>query len=280
LINGNADVVKGQITGSIIGNSLLGLGLAILIGSFGRSHQTFNRERSGLLSSLLILVMIGLLLPALFDFTERGLASSPNTGSLDEYLSLGVSTVLISLYFANLVYTFITHRDIFSGSMREAEPASWSLWLAVMILIFATILTALEAELVSNALDSTATQLGISTFFLGVVVLALIGNASEYVSAMYFARQNQMSLAMSITVGSTIQIGLLVAPVLVVVSFMIGHPMNLVFANPIEMIAIAVVAFVVNAISQDGQVTWFEGAMLLGVYIMLGIAFFFVTPPL
>jgi Ca2+:H+ antiporter len=145
-------------------------------------------------------------------------------------------------------------------------------------LLAATVVTAIEADLVSGALESTAGKLGVSTFFLGVIVLAVVGNAAEYVSAVYFARKDQMSLVMSITVGSTIQVGLLIAPVLVLVSYLIGRPMNLVFTNPLELIAIAGVAFAVNAIAEDGEVTWFEGALLLGVYILLGIAFFFVTP--
>jgi Ca2+:H+ antiporter len=145
--------------------------------------------------------------------------------------------------------------------------------------VVATAFTALEADLVSTALEATAGQLGVSTFFLGVIVLAVVGNAAEYVAAIYFARKDQMSLVMSITVGSTIQVGLLVAPILVLVSHFTGHPMDLVFANPLELISIAGVAFAVNAIAQDGEVTWFEGALLFGVYVILGLGFFYVTPP-
>ena len=279
LLSGETVVVKGQITGSIIGNSLLGLGLAILIGTVGRQHQRFNRDRAGLLSTLLILVVIGLLVPALFDYTERDIVSASNTQSLDEWISLGVSVVLIVLYIANLIYTLITHRDVFHSEEQGGKgDADWSLWKSLGILLAATALTAWEADLVSGSLGGFASQLGLTTFFLGVIVLAVIGNAAEYVSAVYFARKDRMNLVMAITVGSTIQVGLLLAPVLVLVSFFIGHPMNLVFANPMELIAIAGVAFAVNAISQDGEVTWFEGALLIGVYILLAIAFFFVTP--
>jgi Ca2+:H+ antiporter len=147
------------------------------------------------------------------------------------------------------------------------------------VLIGATVITAVEAELVSGAVEATATSLGVTTFFLGITVLAVVGNAAEYVSAVYFARQNRMELTMNITVGSTIQIALLVAPVLVLVSYFMGKPMNLVFANPLELIAVAAVAFVVNAIAQDGEATWFEGVLLLAVYVLLGLAFFFITPP-
>ncbi len=283
LSGGHTAVVKAQITGSLIGNSLLGLGLAIVAGSFGRERQHFNRERAGLLSSLLILVTIAVMLPALFDYTERGVLRDPNTAALDEHLSLGVAVVLILVYIGNLIYTLITHRDLFaraSAYSEETEPEvaePWPLKRAILILAAATVFTALEAELVSNTVEATATRLGLTPFFLGVIVLAVVGNAAEYISAVYFARRGQMGLVIGITVGSTIQIGLLVAPLLVIISYLIGHPMNLVFENPIELIAIAGAAFIVNSIAQDGETTWFEGVMLLAVYLLFALAFFLVT---
>ena len=283
LSGGHPAVVKAQITGSLIGNSLLGLGLAIVAGSFGRERQHINRERSGQLSSLLILVTIALLLPALFDYTERGVLREANTAALDEHLSLGVAIVLIAVYIGNLIYTLVTHRDIFARTpaySEEAEPqmeAPWPISRSIAILAGATILTAIEAELVSSTVEITATRLGLTPFFLGVIVLAIVGNAAEYISAVYFARRGQMGLVIGITIGSTIQIGLLVAPLLVIISYLMGHPMNLVFENPIELIAIAGAAFIVNSISQDGETTWFEGALLLAVYLVFALAFFLVT---
>jgi Ca2+:H+ antiporter len=146
------------------------------------------------------------------------------------------------------------------------------------VLLGATAVVALEAELVSGALEATAGALGLSPFFMGVIVLPLVGNASEYVTAIYFARQNQMDLVVSITVGATIQIALFTAPLLVLVSYVLGHPMDLVFANPIELAAIVGVTVAINTITQDGKTTWFEGVLLLAVYALLGLAFFFVTP--
>jgi Ca2+:H+ antiporter len=169
--------------------------------------------------------------------------------------------------------------DVHESGNAAVVHATWPMWKTLGILVGATIVTAIEAELVSGALEATSTSLGVTTFFLGVTVLAVVGNAAEYVSAVYFARQNRMDLALNITVGSTIQIALLVAPVLVIVSFFMGHPMNLVFENPLELIAIAGVAFAVNAIAHDGETTWFEGVLLLAVYALLAMAFFFVTPP-
>lgn len=280
LMAGRGSVVKAQLTGSIIGNSLLGLGLAILVGSWGREKQSFKQERAGLLASLLILSVVAFLLPALFDYTERGVSAGPNRGHLDELLSLCVSVVLILVYIANLLYTLVTHRDVFAFDEEEATGVSWPLWKSLGVLALGTILIAVEAELVSGALGATAEQLGISPFFLGVTVLAVVGNAAEYVAAIYFARQDKMGLALSITVGSTIQVALLLAPLLVFISYFIGHPMNLVFASPLELIAIVSVAFAVNAIAHDGHSTWFEGVLLVAIYVLFALAFFFVTPEL
>jgi Ca2+:H+ antiporter len=271
------------ITGAIIGNSLLGLGLAIVVGTFGRPIQKFNRASAGRLSSLLILAVIALITPALFDYTERDVSGVEHATVLDEKLSLGVAVVLILVYVANLVYSLVTHRDVFSDAdethPHESIPDIWPLGKTLGVLVGATVITAIEAELVSGALEATSAALGVTTFFLGVTVLAVVGNAAEYVSAVYFARKDRMDLVMNITVGSTIQIALLVAPVLVLVSYFMGRPMDLVFGNPLELIAIAGVAFAVNTIAHDGETTWFEGVLLLAVYVLLGIAFFYVTPP-
>ena len=287
LLDGHAAVVKGQITGSIIGNGLLGLGLAVVAGSWGREKQTFNRASAGRLSSLLILSVIALLLPALFHLTEREAVGPGPTNHLDERLSLGVSVVLLIVYVANLVYTLVTHRNAFECADEDDAAAkerdargrpTWPVWRALAVLLGGTAFVAWEAEIVSGALTATAGTLGVTTFFLGVIVLAVIGNSSEYLAAVYYARKNQMSMAMSITVGSSIQVALLIAPLLVILSYFLGRPMNLVFASPLELIAIASVAFSVNAIAQDGESTWFEGVLLLAVYALFVLAFYFVVP--
>jgi len=249
-----------------------------VFGTWNRDNLPFKRERAGLLSSLLILVTIALLLPALFDYTERGLYAAENTSVLDEHLSLGVALVLLVVYGANLCYTMITHRDVFAFDENDGAETAWPLWQSLAVLIGATAATALMSELVSGALVATASTLHVSTFFLGIIVLAVIGNAAEYLSAIYFARKGQMGLVVTLTAGSTIQVALVVAPVLVLVSWLMGKPMNLVFESPLELIAIAGVAFAVNAIAQDGETTWFEGLLLLAVYCLLAVAFFFATP--
>ena len=280
LRTGNVTVVKATITGSIVSNSLLGLGLAILVGSWGREKQVFNRGRAGLLASLLILSLIALLLPALFDYTERSLRGVAGAGALDEKLSLGVAAVLIVVYASNLLYTLVTHRNVF-GPEEQAEhgkdsPGTWSLWQGLAVLAAATVAVAFEAELISGALEATSHTLGLTEFFLGIMVLPLIGNAAEYFAAVYFARQDRMDLVITIAVGSTIQIALFTAPVLVLVSWLIGTPMDLVFSNPLELVAVAGVTFAVNAIAQDGETNWLEGVLLLAVYVLLGLTFFFL----
>lgn len=281
LESGNQAVVKGQITGSLIGTLLLGLGIAILAGSRGRDKQTFQRERAGRLGSLLILAVIALLLPAVFDYTERGGGAAPNLARHEELLSLGVAVVLIAVYAANLVYTLAMRRNVFASGEEDkrgdgADGAAWPLWIALGVLAGATALTGWEAEMVSGALTQAASALSLTPFFLGVVVLAVIGNAAEFVASIYFARQNKMGLVMSLTVGSSIQVALLIAPLLVIISHFLGHPMTLVFTNPLELIAIAGAAFAVNAIAQDGETNWFEGILLVAVYLLLAMAFFFV----
>ncbi len=276
LSTGQAEVVHAQITGSILGTSLLGLGLAIVAGSIGRERQTFKRERAGLLSTLLILAVIALLLPAVFDVTTRRLANAGHLAVREETLSLAVSGVLLLLYLANLAYTLVTHRDVFSAGEAEGEPGSaWPLWRCLAVLSAATVGAALESELISDALTEAASTLHLSTTFLGVIVLALVGTIADLFAAVWFARQDRMGLVMSICIGSAIQVALVVAPLLVILSWLIGSPMTLVFHNPIDLFAIASTAFIVNAVTSDGETTWFEGVLLIGVYVVFGLAFFF-----
>ena len=275
---GEPEVAKAQITGSLIGNSLLGLGLGATFGGLKYPSQRFDARKTGVLSSLLTLVVFALLIPAMFDLTERGLKNVPDPTSLDERMSLGVSGLLILIYLANLVYTLVTHRDTFKDTNEAHAPSEKPLWKSVTTLVVATVFVALVAEAVSGSLESASSGLGVSKFFLGITLLAVVGNAAEYISAVYFARKNRMDLVMGITIGSTIQVGLLVAPILVLASFAMGHPMTLVFRSPLELVAVAAAAFCVNAISRDGETNWFEGVLLLGVYAILAVAFFYVTP--
>ena len=283
LLGGNISVVKAQITGSIISTGLLGLGLSILIGSFGRERQKFSAVNAGQLNSMLFLVVIALTVPALFDFTERLPGYSGNAAasleSLNESLSLWVAVALILVYALNLVYTLYTHKDVFALEQDPHEGQLWPVWRAAAVLIGATAFIALEAELISGALDASSQALGLSPFFLGIVVLAVIGNFAEYLACSVFARQGKFGLAMNIMVGGTIQVALFTAPLLVLISYFLGTPMNLVFASPLELVAIVAVAIIVTTVTKDGITTWFEGVLLIAVYLLLALAFFFVTPP-
>jgi Ca2+:H+ antiporter len=270
-------VVRAQISGSIMGTSLLGLGLAMLAGGVKFERQQFNRQRAGLLASMLILVVISLLLPAVFDRAGAARGGRPHALQIgDEELSLAVSVVLLLLYAGNLVYTLVTHRDVFSLAEKEDHgKAKWSLARSICVLIGVTAAIAFGAEIVSGALEATARSLGVPVLFLGIVPLALIGTSSDLLAAVVFGRQNRMGLVMSICVGSAIQAALVIAPLLVLASWAIGRPMTLVFSNPLELFAIASTAFIVNAIASDGETTWFEGLLLVGVYLLLALAFFF-----
>ena len=276
LVEGHADVVRSQITGSIIGTCLLGLGAAMMVGGFTREKQTFKRERAGLLSSLLILVLIALMLPAVADYVLRQAPAGHDVGVSDEFLTLGTSGVLLMLYGGNMIYTLVTHRNIFSQSEDGEAQSKTGIGGPLAILGAGTIGVAFEAELVSGALEATATTLHLSPLFLGVVVLALAGTSADLFAAVLFAHRDKMGLVMDICLGSAIQIALVVSPLLAVVSWFLGHPMTLVFGNPLDLFAIGATALIVNSVAGDGETTWFEGLLLVGVYLLLALAFFFV----
>ena len=270
-------IVQAQITGSIIGTTLLFLGVSALVGGVGRVRQTFNQASAGLLSTLLFLVVVAILLPAVFDLGERVATPGINTSLIDERLSLGVSVVLLLLYAANLIYTLVTHRDVFAGTAPSGE-AEWSAPRALAVMVAVTAAIAVQSELVSAALEQASPQLGLSPVFLGAVVLALVGTVSDLFGAVVFARQDKMDIVFTICIGSAIQTALVVAPVLVLASWLIGEPMNLVFSSPLDLFAIAGAAFIVRSVAADGETTWFEGLLLVGVYFLFALAYYFVSP--
>jgi len=267
-------VVQAQITGSIIGTTLLFFGIAALVGGLRHERQTFSQAQVGLQSTLLLLLAVAILLPAIFDMTERLQSPGANLSLLDERLSLCVSVVLLLLYGAHLVYVLVTHRVMFGRGSTGGAP-EWSLPLGLAVMVGGTIGIAFESELVSARLAETASDLGLSPVFMGVVVLALIGTVADLFAAVAFALADKMDIVLGLCVGSAIQIALVVAPVLVLVSWAIGHPMNLVFGSPLDLFAIASAAFIVRVIAADGETTWFEGFLLIGVYVLFALAYFF-----
>jgi Ca2+:H+ antiporter len=270
LASGKPEVVRAQIVGSIMGTGLLGLGAAVVAGGLTRDAQHFNRARAGQLSSLLVLVFIALLLPA----AAHAVAHRAAEPAADQHLSLVVAILLLCLYGANLVYTLVTHRDVFRSD-ESGEPADWPLWLCLGALGAATIGVAVLSDQVSGAMTRASSAIGVSQTFLGVVVLALVGTISDVFAAVGFARQNRMGRVMSICIGSSIQAALVIAPALVLLSWIIGQRLSLDFENPLELFSIAATAIVVNSIAGDGETTWFEGVLLLGVYVLLAAGFFF-----
>lgn len=277
LMSGETAVVQAQITGSIIATSLFGLGLAILVGGLRRQKQTFNSARAGLLSTLLILSVIALMLPAVFDYTGRLGGHAGDIRITDEKFSRAAAVVLLLLYCGNLAYTLITHRSTFAEGESEGKP-SWGVGLSTAVMVAGTAVIALEAEMVSSVLTQTAQAARLPPTFLGVIVLGVVGTSADLFAACAFAHRNRMALALDICIGSAIQVALVVAPLLVLLSALMQHPMNLVFHNPMYLFAIASTAFVVNAIARDGEANWFEGLLLVGVYALFGLGFFFAGP--
>jgi Ca2+:H+ antiporter len=265
-------IVKASITGSIIGNVLFVLGLSIYLGGLGRDKQTFNRTAAGVASSQLILATAGLLIPAAFALT-----TPPNdlTDILREEVSIGVALLLLGSYVAQLIFTLKTHKHLYTNQDEvEMHGAAWSIGHAVIVLVGATIFVAFMSEFLVEGIGYLTESLGLTELFVGVILVAIIGNAAEHLTAVIVAMKNKMDLAVGIAMGSTLQIALVVAPALVLVGFFIGRPLDL-FFNLFEVAAIGVTMLIANSITQDGESNWFEGVQLLATYAILALAFFF-----
>jgi Ca2+:H+ antiporter len=272
---GHQEIVKASLSGSIIGNVLLVLGLSALVGGLGREKQTFSRQTTSVNSTMLFIAVVALVMPAVFDLTVYGKLEVES--HLVEMLSLGTAAVLIAIYALSLVFSLVTHRTQ-PGHAPQVEPqgkAPVSAKSALISLTLATILVALLSELLVGQIESAKQAMGVSNLFMGVIVIAIIGNAAEHGTAVLMARRDRMTLAMSIAIGSSSQIALFVAPVLVFAGWAMGTPMSLVF-TPFEIAGIALAVLIVEMISSDGETTWFEGAELIAVYLILAVSFYFV----
>ena len=265
---GLIELVKASLTGSIIGNLLLILGLSMFVGGLRNETQRFSRQAAGMNVALLVLAVVGLVVPALFDFTHP----EDDSATL-QYLSESVSVVLLILYGLSLLFSLKTHKRMFRPEVEHEEP-KWSLRKAIVTLVLATVLVAWLSEILVGATEETIAALGVSEIFLGVIVIPLVGNAAEHGAAVMMAAKNKMDLAFSIAVGSSTQIALFVAPLMVFVSLLFGNDMNLAF-TAFEVAAVALSVSVVTVIALDGESNWLEGAQLLAVYLILGAAFYF-----
>jgi Ca2+:H+ antiporter len=272
--NGHVELVKASITGSIIGNLLLVLGLSFFVGGLGRRTQTFHRTSATNTSAMLFLGVVALVMPAVFDLSLYG-SLNARAAALDR-LSFWSALILIGAYAGNLVYAFTAQRDLFRPTREGAHDGPvFSTGAAVAVLAAGTLLTTVQAEVLVRAMEPALARFGFTELFVGVIVIALVGNAAEHYSAVTAARRDEMTLAVEIAVGSSAQIALFVAPALVLYSFAIGHPMSLLF-NAFEITAIALSVLATSIVVVDGESNWVEGLQLLGVYLILALAFYFV----
>ncbi|MBI1761395.1 MAG: calcium/proton exchanger [Acidobacteria bacterium] len=269
------DVVKASVTGSIIGNLLLVLGLSILAGGLRFPQQKFNTTAAQLGSTMMALSAIGLMLPAVFHLIVRN-----NVLAKEQNLSLEIAIVLFITYVLSLVFSLKTHSHLYVGELQDEEEQAigthgWSQRRSVVTLLLATVLVAVMSEFLVGAVEAASKSLGLTEIFVGVILVAIIGNAAEHSTAVLMALKNKMDLALNIAIGSSMQVALFVAPVLIFASYAFGRPMNLHF-TALEVVAIAASVAVLALIVQDGESNWMEGVLLLAVYIILGLTFYFL----
>jgi len=271
LREGHQEVVKASLSGSIIGNILLVLGTSVLVGGMGRQNQTFDRRAVSANVTMLFIAVIALVMPAIYALSVYGHLAG-RIPALDRF-SLWTGGVLIALYACGLLFRFGNRESPVAVKAVDipAEPLGTSL----LSLILATVLIAVLSEMLVSQIEAAQKALGLSSLFVGVVVLATVGNAAEHSTAVMMAHKNKMDLTLSICIGSSVQIALFVAPVLVFVSHLLGNPMQLMF-SPLEIAAIALAILILEMIVNDGETVWFEGVELVAAYVILGIAFFLV----
>ncbi len=283
LNEGLQEVVKASLIGSILGNILLVMGLAMFIGGRKRERQYFDRTAANVTALMLLLAVVAMIFPAIFELVQgtglpRPDAEAVNYDSDVENLSIGVALILLATYIAGLVFSLRTHKDLYNPEHgpedHVAEP--WTVRRSVLTLAAAGVAVGLMSEILVGSITEASESIGLSPFFVGVIVVAIVGNAAEHWVAIYFAARDKMDLAVNIAIGSAAQIALFAAPVLVLLSLVIGDfPMALVF-NGFELGAVVLAVIVAQQVVAEGESTWFEGLQLLAVYAVLGLTFYFV----
>jgi Ca2+:H+ antiporter len=269
LQNGLVEMVKASITGSIIINVLLLIGLSMLAGGLKYKEQKFNKDSAGLSSTMLIIAVFGLAMPSLYSMI---------VGRPEKEMSFAVSIILGAIYLLSLIYTFGTHRHLFTVERQAPDEkiGRWSLRTAVIILLLATAAAGLESNALVESIKPIVGKTGLTETFIGLVFVALLTNIPEHISAMTFARRNNMTLSLEIGMSSALQIALFVVPILVLVSSaMAGGVLDLVF-SPFELTAVLITAMIANYIGSDGVCHWVEGAQLIAVYMLIAVAFYFL----
>ena len=276
---GLQEVVKASLVGSVVGNTLLVLGAAMLAGGWGRTYQRFDRTVAQTQCGMLLLTVIALVLPALLALGEhRGLprvgAQHQGFGHDIDLASTLVALVLIATYIVGLFFSLRTHRSLFNPE-REPDEEAWSRGRSLALLAASAVVVAVMSDVLVGSIEHASEQFGLSPFFVGTFVVAIVGNASEHYIAVVAAAKDKIELAINIAVGSSAQIGLFVAPALVLLSYVVGpSPMALVF-NPYEIAALLAAGLVASTLIADGESTWFEGVQLLALYVVIGIVFYF-----
>jgi len=281
---GLQEVVKASIIGSILGNILLVMGAAMLIGGAKRERQFFDRTAANVQVLMLLLAGAALVLPAVFQLLHGGALPSVgdkevNFGNTVEQMSFIVAVVLLATYAAGLLFSLRTHRALFNPEHAAEDHVgeAWAIKRSVTMLAIAGVAVGVMSEILVGSITEASADIGISEFFVGLIVVAIVGNAAEHWVAIYFAAKDKMDLAVNISIGSSAQIALFVAPLLVLISFIPGigdHPMALVF-NGYELIAVLLAILVSNFVVNEGESTWFEGLQLLALYALMGVVFFY-----
>jgi Ca2+:H+ antiporter len=283
LREGLQEVVKASLVGSILGNVLLVMGAAMLIGGLKRERQYFDRTAANTQSIMLLLACVALIMPAIFELVIGGSLPKPTDESKHfptdlEAMSVGVAIVLLATYVAGLIFSLKTHKDLFNPEHDEDDHVgeAWTVRKSVIALAGAGVAVGVMSEILVGSIEEASASIGLSPFFVGLIVVAIVGNAAEHWVAVYFASRDKMGLSVNIAIGSAAQIALFAAPVLVLISFFVGpFPMALVF-NGLELGAIVLAVLIANQVTQEGESTWFEGFQLLAVYAVLGLVFFYV----
>ncbi len=269
LREGLVDLVRASIAGSIIGNLLLVMGLSLLVGGLKNGTQVFNRRTAGMNATLLVLALFAMIVPSFFD--------AAIIGDLGRELPLneGIALIMIALYGLSVYYSFTNKDSVIDreAAVEEVHHAKWSVRTAVIVLAISTLGIVFMSEALVGAVEAVTAQFGLSEVFIGIILIPLIGNAAEHLVAVQVAYKNKMELSMAISLGSSLQIALFVAPVLVFISLLFPTPLLLVF-NGYELVALTASSFIAAFIAQDGESNWLEGAMLLGIYAIFAIAFF------
>lgn len=268
---GLLELVKASITGSILGNLLIVLGMAMLMGGLRHGVQKFDRQKASNDSILLMLSVTALAIPSLFTLSSQGINNFDDV----EVLSLGVSGLMIVIYALGLIYSFRVQAGPLSRMSAEevVHRPGWTMRFSVGVLVAATLGVVVLSEVLVGQVEATIDALGISEFFLGIILVPIIGNVAEHLVAVSVAMRNRMSLSIEIAVGSSLQVALFVAPVLVFISLLLGNPLTLVF-NPFEIIALIGGVLITALVANDGEANWLEGAVLVALYLMLALAFF------